>query len=184
MYRHGLLLLVALAPISADTPKQDPEKADVAALQGTWVLKTTEYLGEKADQDPTEDEIGKRWLRRAVMAEERELEEYLSERRTILEFKGRTADYRQWIRPLCGGEGGIRSFKGPYRLRAGNTPKILERQFETGREQTTVYSIYSIQGDTLLLCLSLSNDPKRLPKTFSTDKDEDVVLLTFRREKK
>src|SRR5262249_15624147 len=32
---------------------------EMSALQGVWVLKTTEYLGEKADQDPTDDELGK-----------------------------------------------------------------------------------------------------------------------------
>src|SRR5436190_2053031 len=50
------------------------------ALQGLWVVKTTEYLGEKATQDPTDVvEIEKLRSYRSRPAEERELPEDFTE---------------------------------------------------------------------------------------------------------
>jgi uncharacterized protein (TIGR03067 family) len=181
-------ILAAFLLVSADTPKQSPEKADVEALQGFWVLKTTEYLGEKADQDPTEDELAKLVEYRRRLPEERELEMNFRNQRKTLEFKGNTFEYREWIRPFSGEEGRVWSDKGTYKLDVSRSPKVMERKITIselpGHETTTYYCIYSVKGDVLQFCLNLSSDPKKLPTTFVTDKDEDVVLLTFRREKK
>jgi hypothetical protein len=47
------------------------------------------------------------------------------------------------------------------------------------------YASYSVEGDTLRLGITLfSNDPKKLPAKFVTDSDDDVVVLTYRRERK
>jgi uncharacterized protein (TIGR03067 family) len=154
---------------------------EVAALQGLWILKTTEYLGEKADQDPVEDELEILFSRQRIRVEERELVEDLSERRITLAFKGNSFEFRQ----LSFHQGGFHTFKGTYHLDVDRSPKVMERRWEEHgvRDETHIfYSVYSLQGDTLLMCVSLNNDPRRLPTKFSTAEDEDVVLLTFKRK--
>ena len=54
---------------------------ETVALQGLWVLKTTEYLGEKADQDPADDELERLYSRRRIPAELQELDEDTSQLR-------------------------------------------------------------------------------------------------------
>jgi hypothetical protein len=174
-------LLLAAAPL----PLKTPEELDAVTLQGRWVLKTTEYLGEKANQDPTECPVERRLLKlRLRTAEERELPEDFKKYRTTLEIKGNTYDYRQWVVPFNGGKGEVRSQKGTYKLDAKRSLRVMAR-LELGEPQPrTVHYTYQVRGDTLKMGLHFSNDRKKLPKTFTTDKDEDVVVLTFRREKK
>jgi hypothetical protein len=64
-------------------------RADLAALQGLWVLKSSECMGETADdQDPTADGTHLRYVRLARRPEERELPVDFRDERTTLEFKG------------------------------------------------------------------------------------------------
>ncbi len=157
---------------------------EVVALQGLWVLKTTEYLGEKADQDSTDDEFAKLDSRRRIPAELRGLDEDNSQLRTTLIFKGRTFEWRQWTARFSGGVGEVTSIEGIYHLDVDRSPKVMEKRCKPGctRDESEITSwIYSVQGDTLLICASLTNDPRRLPTQFVTVKDKDVVLLTFKR---
>jgi hypothetical protein len=182
-------VLATLLLVAADAPQQAREQADVRALQGFWVLKTTEYLGEKADQDPTEDPLRKLLdYRRATTAEEREVPVDYRQHRTTVEFNGGSFEFRQWIWPFNGEPGGVDSTVGEYKLDLRRNPPVMERHYEfrygKHREERTVYCTYLVKGDTMLWCVSLTNNPKNLPAEFTTDKDEDVVLLTWKREKK
>jgi hypothetical protein len=175
--RRAVLLVESL--VAGDAARE------VAALQGLWILKTTEYLGEKADQDPEEDELEPLFARRRVPVEERELVEDARERRTTLAFKGDTFERRQWGCFSCGGVGHPISVKGTYSLDVGRSPKVMERWWQDHgpREETHVtYCIYTVRGDTLLMSVNIGNDPEYLPRKFSTAEDENVVLLTFKRK--
>ncbi|MBV9123303.1 MAG: hypothetical protein JO112_08100, partial [Planctomycetes bacterium] len=47
------------------------------------------------------------------------------------------------------------------------------------------WCFYEVSGDTLRLCTRFTNNaPDNLPARFATDRDQDVVLLTFKRPKK
>jgi len=180
------MLLAAPLLLAAAPPTQTAEKADIAALQGFWVLKTTEYLGEKANQDPTDCPIEKRLLKlKRRTAEERELPEDLKKYRITLEFKGNGYDYRRWAVPFDLDEGYIESIKGKYKLDVKRTPRVMEQRFvRVPFGRIIGYCTYQVRGDTLKMGVHLAGDKKNLPKTFTTDKDEDVAVLTFRRERK
>jgi hypothetical protein len=161
---------------------------EMAALQGIWVLKTAEYLGEKAGQDPTDDdELDKLFSRQQTPAEERELSEDTRQYRTTLAFKSVSFEYRHWIRGFgSGGDGYPRLIEGTYSLDVDRSPKIMIRRWqeEGMRDEIHLRScIYSVQGDTLRMCFNLEKDAQRLPRRFVTHEDKDVVLLTFKRER-
>jgi hypothetical protein len=155
-------------------------------LQGLWVLKTTEYLGERANQDPTDEaEIHRLGCLRSEVAEERELTEDLRKHRTTLEFKGWTFEYRRWDVGRCGAPSHTASTQGTYHLDVHRKPKVLKKVWVDPLfvEPQIRYGIYSVEGDTLQVCIHFNQELKDLPTTFKTDKDEDVVLLTFKRER-
>jgi hypothetical protein len=181
-------ILGAILLVSADTPIRDEEKADVAALQGFWVLKTTEYMGAKAEQDPTEDELAKLFRYRSGTVEEREVPEDLAHHRTTMEIKGDTFERREWVGCFNGGEGRVISRIGKYKFDLDRKARMIEfwahKASERGVVPWELNYTYRLDGDTLKLGWHFSNEPSKLPTTFSTDKDEEVVVLTYRREKK
>jgi uncharacterized protein (TIGR03067 family) len=184
-----MMPLAALLLVSAAPPRPASEKADVAALQGFWVLKTTEYLGLKGERDPTESEHAKLWaVRLADLPEERALAvKELKKQRTTLEFKGNTYEWRQWRYAFVRRRSGVESTKGTFKLDVRRKPKVMERRYaEPGGAKAISYGIYTVQGETLRLCVNFRapEDPKKLPKSFVTDDEEEVALFTFRREKK
>jgi hypothetical protein len=187
MTLRGLAAIAAFLLVSADTrrPARAEVKSDLELLQGCWVLKTTEWCGLKADQDPTEDESYRRWTLCHRRAEERELPTDLREERTTLEIKGNNYVWRQWWHAIQS-SAGVASFEGTLVLDGKRSPPILTRIPERtpGIVQTTVFSRYSIDNNTLRLLMNFSNDRDQLPTSFVTDNDEDVVVLTFKREKK
>lgn len=155
---------------------------EAVALQGVWVLKMTEYLGEKAEQDPVEDELEELRRRLRTPVEAREVVEDLSQRRTMLAFHNNSFEFRLWSIQYPG----FHTVKGTYFLDVEQSPKVMVRSWEEHgiRDEThDSYSTYSLQGDTLRMCVSRSNDQRRLPTKLETADDEDIVLLTFKREK-
>jgi uncharacterized protein (TIGR03067 family) len=147
---------------------------EMAALQGVWILKTAEYLGEKADQDPTDNELEKLFSRQQTPAEERELVEDNSRGRTTLAFKGGTFENRQWIIGFGCGKGYLRSIEGTYDLDVDRSPKVMKRRWQEHGVRDEIhlrYCIYSLQSDTLLMCFSLKDDPRCLPTRFATTED-------------
>jgi hypothetical protein len=187
----GLLFLTS-PPASTSARRRD----DLRALQGTWVLQTVEWLGEKTEQDATLDTSDLMQEYRHRLAEERALPQDRTRYRTTLSVKANAFEFRQ---------SGRVSAVGHFRLHLGRTPKVMERR--TTRftyfihdvscsrfaDTDTYFCIYSLEGNTLKWCqregtdakgLSAPASLKALPATFATGQDEDVYLLTFKRERR
>ena len=102
------------------------------------------------------------------------------------------------------GKMGRTSAEGQFKLHVDKTPKVMERRtikfiyhiheasWSVFSSEDTYYSIYSIEGDTLKWCYREVVDEKGrctpgglkdLPTRFATDRDEAVILLTFKRER-
>ncbi len=58
----------------------------------------------------------------------------------------------------------------------------MERRYQHNHWETG-YSLYSVRGDTMRWFLRDWGDLEDLPTTFATDRDPDVYLLTFKRER-
>jgi hypothetical protein len=163
---------------------------DLEALQGTWVLKSTEWCGMSADQDPTDDPtLRRREIAARRLAEERELPTNERNCRTTLKITG--SEFVLWNGVAATSQVGCFSSReltsGTFTLDSTQRPPIMTRQIEQsqgGDENTKFLAIYWIQGNTLRLGIERSNDPEKLPASCVTDKDEDVVVLTFRRERR
>jgi hypothetical protein len=187
-----LAAVMAILLVSSDTPRHSRASvkvlSDLEVLQGFWVLKTTEWCGLKADQDPTEDENLRRSERLSRRAEERELPIDFSDLRTTLEIEGNTFVYHNGLAVYRGGC----IMTNPrtdwtFTLDTSYEPPVMTKRLKEpviADGDETFYASYSVQGNTLWLGIEESNDPKKLPATFVTDKDEHVVVLMFKREKK
>jgi hypothetical protein len=180
---------IAAAPLLPENcPRQARVKDDLATLQGIWVLKTTEYLGEKDDdQDPTENQLSG-GHRSSSPVEEWSLPVDLKEFRTVLEIKGQRFIWRNGlgISHRGGCIRGTELTEGTFTLDGSHRPPVLTRNLgrsDLTNEEQIVYASYSIEEDSLRLAMTFSNDPKKLPAALVTDKDDDVVMLTFKREK-
>jgi hypothetical protein len=213
--RKLLVMLVGLAVVIASltgwAPRQAQSHNDLAALQGLWVLKTSEWLGQMAYQDPTEDE----WYRRAVLRvrlpEERELPIDLQEERTTLEIKGATLIRHNGLRVNRGGCFGTElDSEWTIRLDVTQEPRTMVwrpvqsavrsgewlayawlRRLLSGEAwpwggqpaERILYVSYRVDGDALRLGVVGCDDPERLPALGTVSEDGDAVVLTFRRVK-
>jgi hypothetical protein len=181
------LLLVSSNPHRRCFPQVRDEEG-LEALQGLWVLKTSEWMGERTDLDPADGPTYARGAHSGRQLEERETPVDPQDGRTTLAFKGNAYVWQNHgVVPFGGG-----CIRRPERvpgiitLDQTRRPPVMIRRYNCwrgGPDIATARFIYSVKGDTLRLAGTLSDDPKALPTTFVTDKDEDVVVLTFRREK-
>jgi uncharacterized protein (TIGR03067 family) len=160
-------------------------KEDLAALQGCWVLKTAEWCGLRCDQDPADQ---KTYHTRTSPVELTELPRDLRNERTTLKIVGASFVWRHGIAATTNG-GCIRKAEeteGTIVLDTSRKLPVMTRQlvqpFAIGGEKT-YYAVYTVKGDTLRLAMEYSNDPKKLPAAFVTDNNQDVVVLTFKRER-
>jgi uncharacterized protein (TIGR03067 family) len=191
----GLTVLAALFMMSADTLRQASKEDDVEALQGIWVLQTVEQLGEKTDQNAMMDPVDLRREYLNSLPEERELNPDAKKYRSTLTIKENTFVFREM---------GRTSAEGQFKLHVDKKPKVMKRRtikfiyhiheasWSVFSSEDTYYSIYSIEGDTLKWCYRQVVDEKGLltpgglkdlPAKFATDRDEEVFLLTFKRER-
>ena len=67
--------------------------------------------------------------------------------------------------------------KGTYVLDGTKTPKQIDAT--TDGKAGTQTGIYAISGDTLKLCLSQQG--RRRPAEFATQKDSDTILIVLKR---
>jgi hypothetical protein len=158
------------------------EAEDTKALQGTWVWQTAEWLGEKADQDALLSDVD---LRREYLhrkPEERELPQDRKKWRTTLTVKGNAFTFQVTKLSWDGDTESTWSWGGTFTLDVSKGKKVMERRYEDIHLETG-YSLYSVQGDTMRWCLSYPGGPDDLPTKFATDRDPDVFLLTFKRER-
>jgi uncharacterized protein (TIGR03067 family) len=181
-----LTVVVGLAALS-QALRRDTAKEDFEALQGTWVLATVEWLGEVTPQDESQSPQFRLWRYRTCEAEERDLPPVrgMLERTTVTFCRNRF-EFRQ--------KGRI-SALGTFQLDVSQHPKVMRRQtttytyricnngFGVYPDQGKYASIYSLEGSTLKWCLRNPPGPKGLPIRFATDTDEEVYVLTFRRDR-
>lgn len=177
------LFLVALAILIGPPQEQYKAISEIEALQGTWVLKTIEQLGEITEQDPTESPVEKLAAYREAIAEERELAANLNDYRTEFEVKGNSFVWREyWNVRTCGCKGRVVSTEGAFRLDTNQSPMKMTRYFLDWRaESIELACLFEVKGDTLKWCISLS-DTTKAPTRFASD--EEVVVYTFKRLKK
>lgn len=177
MKQYGLLVLVAVLSVPIG-PGRLPEN-DVKSLQGIWTLKTVEWLGETADQDTTPN-VG----RRSALGDHCDV--LFTSGRITLTIDGSRYVLRQ---------GGRETATGRFTLDVGKWPKVMARHEHAGYRfhvssyrlfpiDDTFYSIYSLEHDTLRWCQRdlFPRDFHGIPSTFATREDEDVYLLTFKRD--
>jgi uncharacterized protein (TIGR03067 family) len=130
---------------------------------------------------PREDEVERVWLSLLKeRVEEREVAEEAADKRTLLEFKGGDFLQRHWDVGDCGVKGHAAWVTGTYHLDVRRHPKVLQKWWDGTK--STSRGIYRLDGDTLQVCLRLDGDSTNLPASFATEKDPNVVLLTFKRE--
>lgn len=177
MKRYALVLIAVLSvPIA---PGRLPAN-DVKALQGIWVLKTVEWLGETTDQDTTTRRSHVGWR----PADHCDV--LFTSGRITLTIDGNLYVLRQ---------GGRETAAGRFTLDVGKWPKVMARHEHAGYRfyvasyrlfpiDDTFYSIYSLEDDTLRWCQRdlFPRDFHGIPSTFATREDEDVYLLTFKRD--
>jgi uncharacterized protein (TIGR03067 family) len=173
-----LVLLAAGSLIGADF-RDDRIELKSEQLEGTWALHTVEWLGEEADQlwwcddGPASECVEARELRKLVMD------------RMTLTFRKHGFFVRQ---KALDRQGGCiiwpSSWKGVYCIDQTRQPHALRTYPEDRNRQNPLYAIFAVEGDTLKLCFRDNDgDGRPLPRTFSTEKDSDVYLLTFRRSR-
>ena len=159
------------------------EAEDTTALQGTWVLQTVEWLGEESDQDAFLSDVDLRREHLRRNAEERELPQGRKQQRTIVSIKGNTFTFEAMKRYWAGDDCRC-SWGGTFALDVSRGWKVMERRYDGfGNHPVAGCSLYSIQGDTMRWCLRDSGGPDDLPTKFATDRDPDVYLLTFKRDR-
>ena len=151
---------------------------DTEALQGTWVLQTVEWMGEKTEQDALPSDPDLRWEYLYRKVEERELPQDRKQDRVTLTVKGNAFTF-EGVQRYCSGFG-RGAWGGMFALDLSKGRKVMERRYEGSSE--TCYSLYSVEGDTMRWCMKMEGGPD-LPAKFATDGDPDVYLLTFQRER-
>lgn len=188
--QYALLILPAFLLPSADAADHAAQRDDLKALQGLWILKTVEQCGVKTNQDDSMTPLARRSQRLWSLPEERNLlpdwQRLRDDYRTTLVIAGDRFVFHQ--------QGRV-SAKGQFKLETDKTPKVIERStisyryhfhdesFSIHSKEGTYHSIYKIEGGVLTWCQWYNGDRKHLPSEFATCDDEDVLLLTFHREK-
>lgn len=186
--RYALLMLPAFLSLSADAADHAPQQADLKALQGLWILKTVEQCGVITNQDGSMSPLARRSQRLWSLPEERELlpQRLRDEYRTTLVIAGDRFFFHQ--------QGRV-SAKGQFKLETTKVPKVIERNtvsyryhfhdhsFSIHSKEGTYHSIYKVEGGVLTWCQWHNGDRKHLPSEFATGDDEDILLLTFHRER-
>jgi uncharacterized protein (TIGR03067 family) len=132
----------------------DPAKAELARLEGTWVVVAREYMGKKA----SEEEIKK--LNAKVVV------------------KGDTVAV--WSNDA--GEDVVVA-EATIKLDPSTKPKTLDAAFTSGPTKgETGLAIYELDGDALRICYNIGGDKR--PTQFAAPKDAEWMLVTYKREKK
>ncbi len=197
MADYTSMMLAVVMLFTADTPKRLAEKAAFQALQGTWVLETVEWRGEKNAQSATLDKIELMREYHAKLPEEREVKTDLHKWRTTLTFDGISFTWRNRIVPfnchttrifLTKGRYSIAGKRRPRTMKLSNLTEVcVEENGDTSKHVAsgTFYYLYRVKSDTLELCIGKGGySVKDLPSQFATDTKGRVMLFTWRREAK
>jgi uncharacterized protein (TIGR03067 family) len=148
-------VIAALVPVAGTVGADDKAtKADLAALQGIWVVVEKEYMGKKA----TKEEIS------TLQGE--------------MVIKDGTAT--KWAEE-CGKKQVVSEAK--ITLDPNANPKAVDITHTKGDlKGETVRAIYELKGDSLKVCFAVGDDER--PKTFAGAKDGKACLMVYKRVKK
>ena len=74
--------------------------------------------------------------------------------------------------------------EGTLKLDQSKKPKAIDLKIVEGRDQGEMQlGIYELRKDTLKLCFAPAGKDNKRPKNFSTNADNDQLLLVLKREK-
>jgi uncharacterized protein (TIGR03067 family) len=62
-------------------------------------------------------------------------------------------------------------------------PKKSPRHLDITIRNKTLYGIYEVKGDELKVCYETGDKPENRPAKFATNKEEELVLIVFKRQK-
>jgi uncharacterized protein (TIGR03067 family) len=62
-------------------------------------------------------------------------------------------------------------------------PKKSPKQLDITTKNKTLHGIYEVKGDELKLCFENGGKAENRPKKFATNKEEELVLIVFKRQK-
>lgn len=143
-----------------DAPKDAKGRPDLERIQGKWIAVAAEELGER----PSEEAV-----KRAKIT---------------FVFRGTTGVFEKpghWNEDRISTE--RQSEKFGFRLRPSLRPKEIDIRSmeEPDAPGEWIKGIYSLEGDTLKICLSYRHG--RRPKTFTTDEESSTALVVLKRQK-
>jgi uncharacterized protein (TIGR03067 family) len=62
-------------------------------------------------------------------------------------------------------------------------PKKSPRHLDITIKNKTLHGIYEVKGDQLKVCYETGDKPENRPTKFATNKEEELVLIVFKRQK-
>ena len=62
-------------------------------------------------------------------------------------------------------------------------PKKSPRHLDITLRNKTLHGIYEVKGDELKFCFETGDKPENRPTKFATNKEEELVLIVFKRQK-
>ena len=121
--------------------------------------------------DPDKDELQGVWIATSMEingnpAPAKEVEA------TRFTFKGQKLLYRN-------SKDGGKEDEGTFKV----DPKKSPKQLDITSKDKTLHGIYEVKGDELKICFENGDKAENRPKKFATNKEEELVLIVFKREK-
>ena len=140
----------------------------VALVAGAW-LASAAGTGRGAEAD--KDELQGVWVPTSMEingqpASAKEVE------RTRFTFKGEKLLFRH-----SKDEG--KEEEGTFKADSKKSPKQLDITIKN----KTLHGIYEVKGDELKVCYETGEKPENRPTKFATNKEEELVLIVFKRQK-
>lgn len=162
-YLRFALLIAVLLPcimaMAADTkPATEAKPGESKSLQGTWMATSIEVNGNKVSED--------------VMKE-------AGEQRLVFE------DGKGTIK-----KGSELLGEFTYKVDAEKSPKTLDISLNKGSGDFKQYegkksrAIYEVKGDSMKVCWTFFESDRTRPTEFATSADSNLLLVTYKREKK
>jgi uncharacterized protein (TIGR03067 family) len=153
--RPKIVLIVAAGLLAAGAARaDDPAKAELAQLEGTWAVTAREFMGKKA----SEEDIKKLKAKIVVKGD-------------MVTVKSLDVDEEVVVA------------EGKLKLDPTTKPKSLDVTFTGGANKgETGLAIYELTGDALKVCIAVGEDKR--PTEFAGPKNQEWIYIEYKREKK
>ena len=71
-----------------------------------------------------------------------------------------------------------------YKIDPNKSPKHIDiMAVQSSGKKKTLHGIYEVKGDEFKICFENGGNPKSRPTKFGTNKEEELVLIVFKRQK-